>query len=44
VNAFLDGVFFFDFEPFFKEVIIDLRFDSDAFIAFFGRLLFPSDS
>jgi hypothetical protein len=42
VDAFFYGIFLFDFEPFFKEVIIYLSLDSDAFVAFFGRFWFPS--
>ena len=37
MNAFLDGVFFFDFEPFLKEVIVNLSFHGYAFVALFRR-------
>ena len=35
------GVFFFDFEPFGEEVIVDLSLHSDAFVAFFRRFVLP---
>ena len=41
MDASFYGVFFFDFEPFGEEVIVDLSLHSDAFIAFFRRLMFP---
>ncbi len=43
MNAFFNGVFVFDFEPFFEKVVINLRLYSNAFVAFFGVLL-PLDN
>jgi len=37
VDAFFDGVFFFDFQPFFKKVIVNFSFYGDGFVAFFRR-------
>ena len=42
MDAFLDCVFFFDFKPFFKKVIVNLSFYCNAFVAFLRRLFPPS--
>ena len=42
MNAFVYDVFFFDFEPFFEEVIVDFSFNGDGFIAFSRQIVFLS--
>jgi hypothetical protein len=37
MDAFFDGVFLFDSEPFFKKVIVDFGFYGYAFVAFLRR-------
>jgi len=39
VNAFFNSIFILDFQPFVKKVVINLRFDGDAFVAFFRRIV-----
>jgi hypothetical protein len=39
MNAFFNGVFLFDLEPFIKKVIVNLNLYRDAFKAFFRRFV-----
>jgi len=39
VNAFFNGVFLFDLQPFVKKVIVNLNLYGNAFVAFLRRFV-----